>query len=192
MQVKCVLVGDSKVGKTSLLYVYTHLSFPTEYLPRFMDTFTINAVINNQIIHLTLWDTVGEEQYDALRPLAYPQTDVFLCVFSVVHPSSYNHILTKWVPELSHLFLPAPMVLVGTQVDLRDDLEVVAQKGNAPITYEKGLELSTTINAVKYLECSSLHNQGVKEVFEEAAKAFLGTLPEKPQVHKKAGGCVLL
>ena len=52
------------------------------------------------MINLGLWDTAGQEDYDRLRPLSYPQTDVFLCCFAVVSPDSYNNVKDKWIPEV--------------------------------------------------------------------------------------------
>ena len=55
---------------------------------------------NNHPVALSLWDTAGQEDYDRLRPLSYPQTDVFLVCFSIVSPTSFQNVKTKWVPEV--------------------------------------------------------------------------------------------
>ena len=49
-----------------------------------------------------LFDTAGQEDYDRLRPLSYPQTDVFLVCFSVVKPDSFENVKEKWIPEIRH------------------------------------------------------------------------------------------
>jgi len=56
-----------------------------------------------------------------LRPLSYPQTDVFLICFSLVSPASYENVRAKWFPEVSHHCPNTPVILVGTKLDLRDD-----------------------------------------------------------------------
>lgn len=64
-------------------------------------------------VSLGLWDTAGQEDYDRLRPLSYPQTDVFLICFSVASPSSFENVTSKWYPEIKHHCPDAPIILVG-------------------------------------------------------------------------------
>jgi hypothetical protein len=101
-QVKCVVVGDAMVGKTSTLFSYTTNSFPNEYMYYF-DSGSFNVMWRDTPVSLALWDTAAQSDYDRLRPLSYPQTDVFLAMFSIDRPESLEHILTKWVPELTRV-----------------------------------------------------------------------------------------
>merc|ERR1711981_999026 len=78
-------------------------------------------------INLGLWDTAGQEDYDRLRPLSYPQTDVFLICFSVVSNASFENVKQKWVPEIEHHAPGVPLILVGTKGDLRQDQETLSQ-----------------------------------------------------------------
>ena len=64
-------------------------------------------------VSLGLWDTAAQEDFDRLRPLSYPQTDVFLICFSVVSPSSFENVTSKWCPEIKHHCADAPILLVG-------------------------------------------------------------------------------
>jgi len=98
-----------------------------------------------------------------LRPLSYNQTDVFILCFSIVNPSSFDAISDKWVPEIQHHRPGTPFILVGTQMDLRDDKEKLAEMTKIklkPITVEKGKVLARQIGAAQYLECSSLTQKG--------------------------------
>ena len=64
-------------------------------------------------VSLGLWDTAGQEDYDRLRPLSYPQTDVFVLCFSVISPTSYTNITNKWMPEIRHHCPDTPVILCG-------------------------------------------------------------------------------
>src|SRR3989338_875673 len=192
--IKLVVVGDGAVGKTCLLISYTSNSFPQEYVPTVFDNYSANVIVDNKTVSLGLWDTAGQEDYDRLRPLSYPQTDVFLICFSVISPTSYNNVKAKWWPEVSHHCPKTKMILVGTKLDLRDDRDAIArlaEKGHEPISTEKGHSLGREIGAVRYMECSALTQKGLKQVFDAAIKAVLMPTPAGQEKAKKAG-CLLL
>lgn len=191
--IKCVVVGDGAVGKTCLLISYTTNKFPSEYVPTVFDNYAVTVMIGGEPYTLGLFDTAGQEDYDRLRPLSYPQTDVFLVCFSVVSPSSFENVkekvrqkrciivpftfiitiaiwilifgrfpidfVMKWVPEITHHCQKTPFLLVGTQIDLRDEnttLEKLAKNKQKPITMEQGEKLAKELKAVKFVECSAL------------------------------------
>ncbi|XDV16202.1 hypothetical protein PO909_016021 [Leuciscus waleckii] len=125
---------------------------------------------------LEVSDTSGLEEYDRLRPLSYPQTDVFLICFSLVDQDSFENIRAKWFPEVRHHCPNTPIILVGTKLDLRDEkdtTEELKEKKQTPITYQQGLAMAKETGAVKYLECSALTQMGLETVFCEAVLAAL-------------------
>jgi cell division control protein 42 len=132
----------------------------------------------------------GQEDYDRLRPLSYPQTDVFLVCFSVASPASFENVREKWLPEVHHHCPGVPCLIVGTQMDLRDEEAVItklARQKQRPISTDNGERLSRELGAVKYVECSALTQKGLKNVFDEAIVAAL-----EPQVVRKKTKCLIL
>ena len=110
--IKCILVGDSYVGKTCLCFSYTTDRFPVEYIPTIYDNYSANVMVDGKPIHLDLWDTAGLKDYDSLRPSIYPDTDVFLICFSLLSPASFENVQAKWHPEVSHHWPNTPLSLI--------------------------------------------------------------------------------
>jgi len=190
--IKCVVVGDGAVGKTCLLISYTTNKFPSEYVPTVFDNYAVTVMIGDEPYTLGLFDTAGQEDYDRLRPLSYPQTDVFLVCFSVVNPASFENVKEKWFPEVHHHCPGVPCLIVGTQSDLRDDqtyIEKLAKNKQKPISSEQGQKLAKDLGAYKYQECSALRQKGLKDVFDEAIIAALD--PNSNKVKGKKN-CTLL
>uniref|UniRef100_A0A6B2LJV5 Uncharacterized protein n=1 Tax=Arcella intermedia TaxID=1963864 RepID=A0A6B2LJV5_9EUKA len=184
-------MGDPGVGKTSLLLTYQQGGFPYQFLPISFDTVTNNIQINNSLVELSLWNTNGLDDYDRLRPLSYPDTNLFLVVFSVVSPSSFQSVTSKWIPELQNHSPSTPYLLVGSKTDLREDTKYIETQGVTPIQFDQGQLLAQEIKAIQYLEVSAVKNEGVKVLFEEAISWGLYGRPMK-RTHKSKGGCILL
>uniref|UniRef100_A0A3B3UE74 Rho-related GTP-binding protein RhoA-A-like n=1 Tax=Poecilia latipinna TaxID=48699 RepID=A0A3B3UE74_9TELE len=181
---KLVIVGDGACGKTCLLTVFTKDQFPEVYVPTVFENYVADIEVDQKQIQLALWDTAGQEDYDRLRPLSYPDTDVILLCFSVVSPDSLANVKEKWTPEVRHFCPHVPIVLVGNKTDLRNNENT---RKMLPIKYEEGKDMSNQIGAYSYQECSAKNKEGVREVFDAAAKAALTNNSRGKKNH-----CVLL
>eukprot|EP01084_Bolivina_argentea_P291297 500628_1 len=170
--IKCVVVGDSAVGKTCLLIRYTTNQFPREYIPTVFDNYSANMMVDNKPIQLGLWDPHGSCGYDRLRPLSYPQTNIFLLCYSIISKSSMQNIISKWIPEIHHHVPHAPYIIVGTKIDLRNDATIKRKVGKI-MTEDDGHLLAVENGAECYMECSALTGDNVDDVFIEGIRSVL-------------------
>lgn len=147
------------------------------------------VVVNGRPTILQLFDTQAQEDFDRLRPLTYPNTDVIIICFPLKEPSSLENVEERWAPEVRHYCPNTPVILVGTMVDLRDDKETIdnlrEEQKLQPITTMDGLRMAKKIKAVKYLECSALTQQGVEEVFDEAIRAVISPFYSAAEITTK-------
>jgi len=173
---KLVIVGDGACGKTSLLFVFSKDEFPDFHEPTVFDNYLTEIEVNGKLVELVLWDTAGQESYDRLRPLSYPDTDVILMCFSIDNPDSLANISERWAPEVRHFCPNVPIILVGNKKDLRNDEYIkreLSKTKQKPVTSDEGSLMCDRIEAYDYLECSAKTKEGVRVVFETAAKAAL-------------------
>ena len=191
MDIKCVVVGDGAVGKTCMLMSYYKKKFPKDYIPTVFDNYSACVMVNGQQVNLGLWDTAGQEDYDKLRPLSYPQTDVFLICFAVNSRVSFDNLRTKWLTEVQHFAPNVPFIIVGTKSDLRGEAGGV---GGDFVSAEEAEKLKAELKASKYIECSALKpelgDNGLKAVFDEAIKTVL--LDRRKPSTKKKSRCSIL
>ncbi|XP_076039887.1 ras-like GTP-binding protein Rho1 isoform X2 [Oratosquilla oratoria] len=179
---KLVIVGDGACGKTCLLIVFSKDQFPEVYVPTVFENYVADIEVDGKQVELALWDTAGQEDYDRLRPLSYPDTDVILMCFSIDSPDSLENIPEKWTPEVKHFCPNVPIILVGNKKDLRNDpntMKELQKMKQEPVKPEEGRTMAEKINAFAYLECSAKTKEGVREVFETATKAALAVKQKK-------------
>ena len=175
--VKCMVIGAGDVGKTSLLLTYIQGEFPT-HPPTFFDSYHMQVKIEEVIFSLRLWDPCQpfdeDNMHARMRPFTYPDIDIPIVCFSVTEPASFKRVEEYWVPEMKQYCRPnTPFILLGTKVDLRADraiLDKLAEKQEEVVSKEEGKRMAESLKAAKYLECSALTREGVKNVFEEAIR----------------------
>ena len=128
-------------------------------MPTVFDSYAVNVMAGGRPNTLTLWNTAGQEEFDRLRPVSYPGTDVVLVCFSLCSPASFPNVRTKWGPEIAHHCPGVPIILVGNKADQRDDPSLCAQlreRGIAPVAHSDGAALAKELGARAYVECSAL------------------------------------
>ena len=174
--IKVVIVGDGAIGKTCFLVTYTTNRYPDNYIPTVFDDYTAEVCIDGNPFTLRLWDTAGQEDYDRLRPLSYPDTDCFLVCYSIESPESLEHITYKWLPEIQHHCPSTPFLIVGLKADLRDDESTIRELkryGVSPVAKEVGQAMAEKVRAYAYVECSAKQRKGFDNVFSEVVKCYL-------------------
>ena len=170
------------IGKTTLI-----VRLATD---RFEDQYYINncyqdyqAYLRNEMGRFTmyLWDTAGQMDYDRLRPLSYPDTDVFLLAFNLDNEHALE-TKDRWLSELHHFNPETPILLVGTKSDLREE----DQSG---ISQKRGEEMAVKMGCVSYVETSSLSGQGINELRHAIVETYV--LSHLSKSVKKAKKCLL-
>lgn len=206
---KIVTVGSDGVGKTCSFVVYSSNRFPSDYIPTtfegtwacrvpwlkslarvslaFLFNITglgLNILIDGLKLHFEGHDSPGHEEYDRLRPLTYPNTDVFLLMFSVSDRNSFVAIEQKFYPEV-HQFVPnASFILVASKIDLRH----IEDGPTDCVTREEGIEMAKRLNLDGYLEISSVCLAGVHEMYRTALRVAVYKRIDSLSAHKKDHG----
>lgn len=192
---KIIILGDSGVGKTSLMHQYVSKKFDNRYKATIgADFLTKDVEIDGQAVALQIWDTAGQERFQALGSAFYRGADACILVFDVTQQESFAH-LSSWMEEFNIQAGKRDCVLIGNKTDLEDKRQVsskVAQQW-----------CQKSDDGIKYFETSAKENSGVEEAFLCVAQAALKkkaaaedtvALPNavslnQPKQQKKDDGC---
>ena len=186
VSLKLVVVGDSAVGKTSLLCRLDTQQFPDQYMyvPMVWENFELKTTLNDGtkdvVIHC--FDTCAQEDYDRLRPLFYPNTNIFIICCDLARGYSVKNVKNKWIPELEHWDAKVPILIVGTKADLRK-----GEKQNDTAFLELAADVGERA-ALGCVECSALTGEGMEEVVERVKEGGYKHVMEEERERRKAKG----
>ncbi|CAK8673468.1 unnamed protein product [Clavelina lepadiformis] len=169
--IKIVVVGDAFVGKSSMIHTLSTgqaVAETRKYEPTDSQCYYVNQTFHEELRRFQVIDIGGAEACES-RSRFYSTADVFLVTFSIHDRTSFENVISKWIPRVCEFQADAKILLVGLKSDKRTrrwgqttDVDV------KPIQYKEGTELSKNIKAAGYVECSALTKKGIRKVFAEA------------------------
>ena len=157
INIKLILVGDSEVGKSTILLNYTENYFCEEMVATIGLENKVKTInIRGLKAKLQIWDTAGQEKFSSLTKGFFRNTDGILLVFDLTNNKSFNNI-KKWINEVeNNSDHKTKKILVGNKVDMKDNIQV--SKNDIDNLCKK--------KKIKYIEVSGKNNTNVNEAFE--------------------------
>ena len=157
---KIIIIGDSGVGKSSLLKRAVQNTFDTNYQATIGFEFLLmHFKVNDLKIKLQIWDTCGEEMYRSLVQGFYRNTSLAIIVYDISRKKSFE-ALEIWLKDLrQHTEEGIPVFIVGNKMDLQKD-----------ISTEEAKMFSMSNRTKFFTECSAKTGENVKDIFFKAAQ----------------------
>ena len=127
---KLIFLGDQNVGKSSILNRFLNDTFVEEYQATIgLDFQSKNVQIDNQDIHLLLYDTAGQEKFRSLIPMYTRDANIILLVYDITNKESFEN-LSLWLKDLTNININEVIVcIVGNKIDLTEKREVTNEEG---------------------------------------------------------------
>lgn len=172
---KVVLLGEGRVGKTSILLRYTRGEYNDRQVSTLQASYLDKKIdLASTSVQLSIWDTAGQERFHALGPIYYRDADGALLVYDITDAESFNKV-QKWVKELRKIVgNDICIAIAGNKVDLEKDRHV---------DVKEALSYAESVGAAHY-NTSAKANKGLEEAFGELSKKML----EKRGAKAGAGG----
>ena len=176
---KVVLIGNSAVGKTSIISQYIYNSSEPNHVPTIgIDFFAKTLNINGQTLRLQIWDTAGQEKFHSLIPSYIRNSTVAVFVFDITSVSSFED-LEKWYKMVEDIANPK-LVIVGNKIDLDAERKISTEDGKKFADFHQAL----------YIETSARTPTNIEELFQMIANIQTDPLPEVTNNNAKEGGTV--
>ncbi len=163
--VKTVLVGESGVGKTSIISRFITDSFDPEVLSSSSAQFISKTIkLEETTIKFDIWDTAGQEKFRSLAKIFYKDARIIIYVYDITDKKSFEEIKKYWYKETTdNMDSNVVLALIGNKIDLYE---------NEQVTDEEGQKFAKEINAI-FKTTSALSNIGVNWIFENIGKKIL-------------------
>lgn len=160
---KVIILGDSGVGKTSLMNQYVNRHFSVSYKATIgADFLTKDVVVDDRIVTLTLWDTAGQERFQSLGVAFYRGADCCVLVYDVNNVRSFEN-LPAWRDEFLVQASPRdpdsfPFVCLGNKIDVPEAKRAVPNR--------RAVAFCRSGGQMPYFETSAKDGEGVEVAFE--------------------------
>jgi Ras-related protein Rab-7A len=174
---KVIILGDSGVGKTSLMNQYVNRKFSNQYKATIgADFLTKEVMVDDRLVTMQIWDTAGQERFQSLGVAFYRGADCCVLVYDVTMPNTFK-TLDSWRDEFLIQASPRdsekfPFVVIGNKIDL--DSRAVAKRRAQQWCQSKG--------DLPYFECSAKEAINVEQAFQSVARAALAQESEGPNM----------
>jgi len=166
-QFKLLLIGDTGVGKSSILLRFTDDLFE-DLSPTIGVDFKVKVMqVNRKKVKLTIWDTAGQERFRTLTSSYYRGAHGVILVYDVTRRETFDNLKDIWLREVEMYSSERQVVkmLVGNKIDAGD---------NRVVTRGEGEELGRSLGTM-FIECSAKTKVGVQQAFEELLNKILDT-----------------
>ena len=164
LKIRLMLIGDSNVGKTSIIKRYCNNQFSPSYISTVgIDFETKYLRLNGKIINLQIWDTAGQERYKVLAKNYYKNSDGFIIVYDITDKKSFNNV-ANWITQIKDSASEnVKCVLLGNKCDLEELRQVDINQGK---------DLANNYH-LKFYETSAQKGNNIQKVFTDLVKGFL-------------------
>ena len=170
---KILIIGDSNVGKTSILLQYTSNFFQETHIATIGVEFKLKEIMLDNIEYkLNIWDTAGQERFKAITKSFFKAADGIVFVYDVTNKPSFVNI-KNWIKDAESKANDFKIIIVGNKIDLNDSREV---------SFEEGKNFAKKKNC-PFFESSAKDKINIDEIFitllEEILKAQKNIKEEK-------------
>lgn len=175
IHLKLVLLGDGRVGKTSLRKKYLGLGFPTEYLETLGADFSIKTSrFKNIELRYQIWDIAGQPRFNQIRKSFYMGAQAALVLYDVSERKSHAS-LANWIEEFFNSNgkgTDVPLIVIANKIDLREEIDCITESEGENFV-KKIQERYNLSDSIKFLETSAKTGQNVDKAFDLVTSMFL-------------------